>query len=313
MNLVQRMCMATLAGALMLAAATAYAAEPPLVDADWLEARRDAPDLTILDVGRAPQAFALAHIPGAVWTDFREWRARVDGTDGVYPGDGAISALLGRLGVNPDSHVVIVPAGASASDMATGARLYWTLTHLGHERLSLLDGGFTAYAMKPSRPLEHGNTVPDHSAYKPKGKGVIGVLATQKDVLAAVTDASAGLLVDARTNDIYLGINRSSKVARAGTLPGARNLPDVWLTRDGGGTFRSTDELRALFAFAGVAPEASQIHFCNSGRHAALTWFAAYALLGNANASLYDASLLEWAEDVHQPLVHLAVSPKRQD
>ena len=74
------------------------------------------------------------------------------------------------------------------------------------------------------------------------------------------------------------------------------------MTRDGSAMLRSAAEIEALFAARGVASEGEQVHFCHSGNRAALTWFAAYALLGNEQALLYDGSMMEWARRDDLPI-----------
>ena len=65
---------------------------------------------------------------------------------------------------------------------------------------------------------------------------------------------------------------------------------------------RSAGALKELFQARGIDTEGDQIHFCHSGNRAALTWFAAYAVLGNKYARLYDGSMMEWARDDSLPI-----------
>jgi thiosulfate/3-mercaptopyruvate sulfurtransferase len=65
---------------------------------------------------------------------------------------------------------------------------------------------------------------------------------------------------------------------------------------------RSPGALKALFTARGIDPDAEQVHFCHSGNRAALTWFAAYAVLGNEDAKLYDGSMMEWAQRDDLPI-----------
>jgi thiosulfate/3-mercaptopyruvate sulfurtransferase len=97
-------------------------------------------------------------------------------------------------------------------------------------------------------------------------------------------------------------------VQRYGTLPGAINLPLVWMTTDGKGFFRKPEELKALFSYARVPVDGSQIVFCNTGHTASLVWFVAHELLGNSQARLYDGSLAEWSLDPGRPMNRILVS-----
>ena len=85
----------------------------------------------------------------------------------------------------------------------------------------------------------------------------------------------------------------------SGHIPGARNLPYSALYKEDG-TFRTPDELRALFVGARTDPGSPFIASCGSGVTAAALIFAAH-LLGNDEARLYDGSWSEWGADPATP------------
>jgi 3-mercaptopyruvate sulfurtransferase SseA len=94
-------------------------------------------------VKRRPVVIEGGHIPGAVHSDYAldGWRVQKDGAGGLLPELDSLATLLGRLGVDPSRHVVIVSAGMAPSDFSAAARVYWTLKIAGHRTLSILDGG----------------------------------------------------------------------------------------------------------------------------------------------------------------------------
>jgi thiosulfate/3-mercaptopyruvate sulfurtransferase len=125
----------------------------PLVDAAWLAARIGQPELVILDV-RGPYSrqsrvdYLRGHIPGAIYSSYEKggWRTTdAAGINGQLPAIEKLETMLGELGVDNRSHVVIITAGGRARDTASGTRIYWTLKVLGHESVSLLDGGMNAW------------------------------------------------------------------------------------------------------------------------------------------------------------------------
>jgi thiosulfate/3-mercaptopyruvate sulfurtransferase len=111
-----------------------------------------------------------------------------------------------------------------------------------------------------------------------------------------------GEFVDARTTGEFVGLYRGDDKERRGTIPGSRNLPHDWVTRDGSAKLRDAAELKALFAARGISAQGEQVHFCHSGNRASLTWFAAYAVLGNERERLYDGSMMEWAPREDLPM-----------
>ncbi len=269
----------------------------PLVTAEWVAAQAKNDAVRIVDVGRTPGEFLTAHIPGSAFTDYKKdgWRVERNGVPDVMNAIPALESLLGRLGIASDKHVVLVAPGLSAYDMASATRLYWTLKVLGQEKVSVLDGGLASFVQQ-KLPVEAGPAKPRKTEIY-AARPVSGMEAFLPDV------AETSLpLVDARPSDEYLGINKSDKVLRPGTLPGAVNLPLVWMTVDGKGFFRQPTVLKSLFAYAKVQPDAPMIVFCNTGHTASLVWFVAHELLGNSQVRLYDGSLAEWSLDPMRPM-----------
>ena len=129
----------------------AYAAEP-LMSVETLKAKLGEPELVVLDVrsvidGGGAEAYAKAHIPGAVHSDYDKagWRVTRNGLPFMLPTVAQLEKLIGELGIDEDSEVVVVPAGVSATDFGAAARVYWTLKVSGLTKLSILDGGFAAW------------------------------------------------------------------------------------------------------------------------------------------------------------------------
>ena len=56
-----------------------------------------------------------------------------------------ISSLIGGLGIDNEDHVLLIPFGTSPSKMGTATRVYWTFKVLGHDKVSILNGGMAAY------------------------------------------------------------------------------------------------------------------------------------------------------------------------
>jgi thiosulfate/3-mercaptopyruvate sulfurtransferase len=297
-------------------AGAARAAQPlvagPLVDVAWVTANLGTPGLVFLDLrgrlGGASKAHYLqAHIPGAIYSDYLKdgWRIKdKNGTVGMLPPAGRLEKLIGGLGIANDSHVVVVAGGTSALDMGSATRIYWTFKVLGHDRVSVLDGGMAAYLRprgkdkKPVNPLESGAVKRPLAIFKASWRP--DLLASKQQVRQALGTGS--VLVDNRPNNQYLGVNKSGLAKRYGTLPGARNLPENWVTVNGGGMFRDRATLEKLYAAAGVPTAGQQINFCNTGHWASLGWFVSHELLGNSEARLYDGSMVEWAADAAAPM-----------
>lgn len=283
---------------LSMGGAVAAWAAAPLVDVEWVKANTGAPGVVFVDA-RGSTDYLRGHIPGAVNTDYGKsgWRETRDGVPGLFPADPAnLAAHIGSLGIDNATHVVLVAPGANSSDMGTATRMYWTFKVLGHDNVSILDGGMAAYLAEvdgdknPVNPLEKG-------AAKPAAKTFD--VALREEMLLDEADVQAALdggamAVDNRTADQYLGVNRHGKSKASGTIPAAVNLPQSWMTKNGGGQFRDAATLSKLYEAAGVPTSGAQVSFCNTGHWASIGWFVSSEILGNKDARMYDGSMTAW-------------------
>lgn len=281
------------------------AAAGPLVDVDWVKANGQHPEVRLLDVrnrigGGSAAVFAEGHIPGSVYSDYLRdgWRKERDGVPGQLPPVADLEALIGGLGIDNDSHVVIIAAGASALEMGSATRVYWTFKVLGHDAVSILDGGYRAYTADPANPVATGPSRPEPAvftaAFRPE------LIADRDDVVAAMQ--SGATLVDNRPTAQYLGESSHPAASRSGTIPGAISLPENRLT-DRNGRFVSSDKVASLLESAGVgAADEPAITFCNTGHWASLGWFVQSEILGRSNVRLYDGSMVDWTAQSDLPV-----------
>ncbi|MEE8296413.1 MAG: rhodanese-like domain-containing protein [Hyphomicrobium sp.] len=282
-----------------IAAAQAEPA-PPIVDVPWLQERVCSPRLVVLDLRRSRQNFEAEHIPCAVHSDYYQggWRATMNGVENMIPSASRLEALIGSLGIANDSHVVLVTAALDMFSPAEVARVFVIFRYLGHDNVSIIDGGIGAWTAAWDNDIEVGPVVPEPATFTAKPRP--DMIATRAEVEAAIKAGTP--LIDMRGNDHYLGINRTRVVVRPGTIPGAVNLPMTWIVVNDELRFRTPDQLRTLWQTAGVPIDAPQILFCNSALESSIGWLAANMLLGNSQAKLYDGSLAEWSADPALPM-----------
>ncbi len=277
---------------------------PPLVDAEWLHSQLDA--VVVLDIrsdtpdGEA--TYGAGHIPGAVHASYsaNPWRVNQGGIPGMLPSIDDLARLVGSLGVSNQDHVVLVPEGAAAGEFGSATRLFWEFKFIGHDAVSILEGGHSAW-VRAGYPVETEANSPTpvvfHAHVRPE------LLATKEDVIAAMDHGIP--LIDARGEDSYRGEAKSGATARAGTIAGATHLAIEDLFDETSGSLRDAGAASRLWEQAGLPANGEQITFCNTGHMASLAWFAAYALLGNEEARLYDGSLAEWSADASLPMDHV--------
>ena len=193
-----------------------YAAEP-LVSVEWLKSNLSNEKLIILDIrnkidGGSKDAFELSHIPTAVYSNYLEdgWRTTVDGIVGKLPPVKDLEILIGGLGINNDSHVIVVPGGVSSTDFGSAARVFWTFKVLGHNNVSILDGGYAAWIGQLPTQIETGTVNPTTAIFKTDFQSKY--LATTEDVVNALANNSS-VLVDARPEEHFLSWDRIASIS----------------------------------------------------------------------------------------------------
>jgi len=68
------------------------------------------------------------------------------------------------------------------------------------------------------------------------------------------------------------------------------------------GTFKSPEDLKALYEGRGVKPSQDTIAYCRIGERSSLTWFVLKYLLGYPNVRNYDGSWTEWGNLIEAPI-----------
>jgi thiosulfate/3-mercaptopyruvate sulfurtransferase len=273
--------------------------QSPLIAPETLQAQDAHHRLLVLDL-RSRQSYESGHIPGSVHSDYETdgWRVQADGGLGMLPSSQQLSELFGRLGLDRGDQIVIVTAGLNASDLAAAARVYWTLKMVRHPSAAILDGGFRAWSMDPSRPVESG---PGQTRPATSYPVIINdALRSTLDATASALRQGGATFIDARSAAQFEGREKAGSVKTAGHLPGAQ-LFDYALNLDPD-TMRILPKEVLAQRFSAVGEE-PLINYCNTGHTAALNWFVLSEVLGRPNVRLFDGSMSQWSQDPRRPVV----------
>lgn len=274
----------------------------PLVTAEWLKAHAGDENIAIIDIRDKIEETDLGDLPyiaNAAVAPYASagWRTEVDGVPGQIPPVEQIAKLIGDLGVDADDHVVIVPWGTDSSEFGGATRVYWTFKYLGHDAVSILDGGWRQYdAVGGERVAEA--AVPAAAEFPVNVRPELR--ATTPEVEAALADGTK--LIDGRPEAQYLGQSKSPVVRIEGTIPGAVNIPHSKFYSAEYASFALPETVAALAKGAGLAEGEKNIVFCNTGHWASIAWFALHEVGGNQNTAMYDGSMAEWAADPARPI-----------
>ncbi|HEY1921023.1 MAG TPA: sulfurtransferase [Streptosporangiaceae bacterium] len=256
------------------------AAGPPVVlDIRWS-----------LETGGDHDGYAAGHIPGARFLHMERDLSSTPGVNGRHPlpAPEDFARSMRRAGVNDNSVVVCYDAGPGMS----AARAWWLLRHFGHQEVYVLDGGLAAWT-RAGLPVAAGE--PDASAGDFTIRAPLAPAIDASDVLDA---AQAGVLLDARDEERYLGLTEPvDKVA--GHIPGAASAPTSGNIGPDG-QFLPAASLHDRFAAIGVTQDRPVTVYCGSGITAAHEILALEA--AGYTATLYPGSWSHWIEDDTRPV-----------
>jgi thiosulfate/3-mercaptopyruvate sulfurtransferase len=270
----------------------------PLVSSDELAAHLCDDDVLVCDcrfagsaeASRAP--YTKGHIPGAIHVYWLSDLSAADTTVTTFLPDAAEAAeRLGRLGITQDTTVVAYSDGGNLY----ASRLWHVLTHYGHDRVALLDGGIEKWEAE-GRPLEREAMSPVPARFEPRESDWMRGIAA--DEIARRLDDPDLRIVDVRNAAEFSG--EQVRAARAGHIPGAILWPwDENLRANG--TLRDAAEIRARAEVAGFRGEYELVTYCQGGvraAHAAL----ALRMAGYPRVRIYDGSWAEWGNDPALPV-----------
>lgn len=267
----------------------------PLVDTNWLAEHLSDPKIRILDgsfhlpgSGRDPrQDYARMHIEGARFFDIDGICDRSTDLPHMLPAEGEFAAAVSGLGIS-NEHQIIVYDGIGS---AAAARVWWTFRAFSHDRIAVLDGGLAKW-LAEGRPVTATTAPPALEVFRARLRREL--VSTAEELLRALPLGTLQI-IDNRGAGRYRGEEPEPRpVARFGHIPGSINIPfNAFFAPERGGCWRTPDELRTVFAKAGVDLERPTVASCGSGVTAATTAFAAFRL-GVDEIAVYDGSWAEW-------------------
>jgi thiosulfate/3-mercaptopyruvate sulfurtransferase len=271
-----------------------YARPEALVSTEWLAAHLDDPHVRVVDssykqpgvVPTARQDYDSGHIPGAVFFDIDDVADPDTTLPHMIPSAERFAQKMAERGIGNDDRVVVY----DTAGLSSAGRAWWMLRLFGHDDVALLDGGLPKWKAE-GRPLETAAPkIPPRrftAQFRPE-------LVRDKGAVWANIEGRTEQVVDARSAGRFEGTaGETWPGRRRGHIPGSLNLPFDLVTDPKSRTLKPAEELRRLFAEAGVSPERPIVASCGSGVTACAVAFAVH-LLGHPGAAIYDGSWSEW-------------------
>jgi thiosulfate/3-mercaptopyruvate sulfurtransferase len=275
-----------------------YANETALVSTEWLAQHLNDKNLRIVESNEDMLLYDTGHIPGAVKID---WTTDLnDPLERDYINREQFEKLMREKGI--DNNTFVVFYGDKSNWWAAYA--LWVFHLFGHTNTALLNGGRKKW-MDEGRAFTREKPITQPTHYTAPARDDKKIRAFRDQVLAHVR--AHGALVDVRSTQEYTGERLhmpdypNEGALRGGHIPGAASIPWAQAVREDG-TFKSADELSALYGGKGITPDKDVIAYCRIGERSSHTWFVLSHLLGYKNVKNYDGSWTEWGNGVGLPI-----------
>jgi thiosulfate/3-mercaptopyruvate sulfurtransferase len=275
-----------------------YAHPEVLVSTEWVATQLNDPAVRIVESDEDILLYEIGHIPGAVKLD---WQTDLqDPVERDFVDKAGFEALMSGAGIANDTTVVFY----GDKNNWYACYTFWLFKYFGHADCRVMNGGRAKWEaegrpytreMPTYEPTSYTATEPDRS------------IRAFRDDVRAMVEAGPPALVDVRSPQEYTGevihmLGYPQEGAqRGGHVRGAQNIP--WgQAANPDGTFKSPEELRALYTGKGITADKDVIAYCRIGERSSHTWFVLKYLLGYPNVRNYDGSWTEWGSMVDVPI-----------
>jgi thiosulfate/3-mercaptopyruvate sulfurtransferase len=267
-----------------------------LVTADWAQENLSTPGLVFVEVDEDTSAYDGGHLEGAVKLDWKK-----DLQDPVrrdFVDKAGFEALLSSRGIGNDDTVILY--GGNNNWFAAYA--YWYFKLYGHENVKLVDGGRKKWELD-GRPLSKDAVERPATQYHAKDPD-LSIRAFRDEVVDSIGKKN---LIDVRSPDEFSGKILApahlpqEQAQKGGHVPTAQNIPWSKAANEDG-TFKSDEQLAALYAEQGYDDNKATIAYCRIGERSSHTWFVLRELLGKSDVKNYDGSWVEYGSLVGVPI-----------
>ena len=277
-----------------------YANPDILVSTDWVADHLNDSNVRIVESNEDPLLYPSGHIPGAVQVD---WTTDLnDQIKRDYIDKAGFEALMSKIGATNDTTIVFY----GDKNNWWAAYALWVFQLFGHDNVKLMDGGRLKWEQE-GRDLTRDVPTYDATTYTARERDDSTIRALRADVLAH--QGAGNPLVDVRSPGEFNGEllhmpNYPQEGAlRGGHIPGAANIPWSRAANPEDGTFKSADELRAIYEEEqGLSPDKDVVTYCRIGERSSHSWFVLKYLLGYPQVRNYDGSWTEWGNAVGVPI-----------
>jgi len=280
---------------ILLMTVLSLSAMEPTVNGEWISKHLNDKNLVIIDVTNE-NTYKKAHIPNAVQSGLGKWRQSKGKSAYEIRSTKEIEAEIRRLGINKDTNIVVYSHNLNPIDLLTAPYIVWALEYFGLQNIAMLDGGVDSYTNAGGK-LTTKTIVYPRSNFNAKINNAM--IIDMENVKKSINKVA---MVDSRPAVYYFGTDKQGVLKRAGHISGAKSHSWKYsLNKDN--SLKSKEVLSdTIEKGLELNKNKEVIIYCTGGLEAAMNYFVFHKVLGFTKATLYDSSMLEWANRDDTPM-----------
>lgn len=251
-------------------------------------------NMLFIDLCQA-ESYVQNHVPGAVYLDYN-WIVTTDKPRmGLLPDIDRLLRILNAFGISEQTHVI------AYDDEGGGraCRFLWTLQCIGHQSLSLINGGLHAWVAE-GLPMEQELHFPEAAQKQNRAiKYTEALIADKQYILDHLSDENT-VILDARSAQEYNGIKVFA--ARGGHMPGSVHYD--WtnaMDQNNNLKLKDADTLKSDLAALGITADKTIVCHCQSHHRSAHTCLM-LSSIGFEKVKGYPGSWSDWGNDANAPI-----------
>lgn len=251
--------------------------------------------IRVVDLSRA-SVYEQLHIPHAIHLQPKYLVAQNEQANGVLPDNDGLSALIEKLNISPQHHVVVYDDEGGA----WAGRLIWNLHCLGFTRTSLINGGIHAWlgaGLPTSAEVERFSPVQE--LVQVDLNAVQQYRVEYQELLAQVEQGDIQLW-DCRSNEEYTGLRLAAR--RGGHIPNALHFEwSTALNRENHLKLHPLERTQQRLEQLGFNLQQPVVVYCQSHHRSGLAYILARLLDWQVRA--YDGAWSEWGNRLDSPII----------
>jgi thiosulfate/3-mercaptopyruvate sulfurtransferase len=237
----------------------------------------------------AKKEYLEKHIPNSVFWDLDEHSDKNSSYPHMMPDSNYWAKMLQRFGISNHDHIIVY----DHSDLYSACRLWFTLKYFGHEKISILNGGFQKWLKEKKPVTQRIDKIEKTGIYKTSENND---WIKNKEQIDENIKNNSFILVDARSRERFEGKAAEPRPGlKKGCIPGSKNIPFQNCIDIESNTFKTKSELINIFKENNVDYYKPTVFMCGSGVTACVLGLA-YFLINDKNALIYDGSFAEWGK-----------------